>query len=396
MDSFLAARATTEQVKAEAATETHEQYELKDENKTLDSELSGMPSTSLKLKPMEEYTPEQRKRIFEYLQSVDQNLITFYNESQKENSGKTYVVGEASQRMADEIKKRIGIDVSGSQIDIRDSLATHIHRRHGENGIHDHTMSDVNDIGRINYVLQHFDNITEGTDTSAYKNYEKEKNKQRNAKTVIISMAIDGTHHIIEAVTTGRKNKLHVISSYFEYEKKTDKTIKKSDADVFLNAESNDSPPVVTSENVKHSASDNTSVQQSDTENNSENGQNRNDVRYSLMDIEEHDSETERLIRENNDLGEALQAANTLIDIMRKRPDGLPAAPSAASIDRLARKIKDETGTKVSLKNLRENLDKTFTVMLNAERSRVRRFRKLIFWCFFIFLLVCCEKWNII
>ena len=93
------------------------------------------------------------------------------------------------------------------------------------------------------------------------------------------------------------------------------------------------------------------------------------DIRYSLTDIEDHDSETERLIRENNDLGEALQAANTLIDIMRKRPDGLPAAPSAASIDRLARKIKDETGTKVSLKNLRENLDKTFTVMLNAERS---------------------------
>ena len=92
-------------------------------------------------------------------------------------------------------------------------------------------------------------------------------------------------------------------------------------------------------------------------------------MQFSLTDIEEHDTETERLIRENNDLGEALQAANTLIDIMRKRPDGLPAAPSAASIDRLARKIKDETGTKVSLKNLRENLDKTFTVMLNAERS---------------------------
>ena len=105
-------------------------------------------------------------------------------------------------------------------------------------------------------------------------------------------------------------------------------------------------------------------ARQAETENQAETQE-----RYSLTDIEEHDTETERLIRENNDLGEALQAANTLIDIMRKRPDGLPAAPSAASIDRLARKIKDETGTKVSLKNLRENLDKTFTVMLNAERS---------------------------
>ena len=28
--------------------------------------------------------------------------------------------------------------------------------------------------------------------------------------------------------------------------------------------------------------------------------------------------------------------------------------------------------------------------------SRVRRFRKLIFWCISIFLLVFCEKWNII
>ena len=35
------------------------------------------------------------------------------------------------------------------------------------------------------------------------------------------------------------------------------------------------------------------------------------------MDIENHGIETERLIRENNDLGEALRAANTLIDIMR-------------------------------------------------------------------------------
>ncbi len=75
---------------------------------------------------------------------------------------------------------------------------------------------------------------------------------------------------------------MHVISSYCEYEELSDNTIQKSDADVFLNAESIDSPPVVTSENVKHSASDNTSVQQSDTNNNSGNGKM---MLYSLADI---------------------------------------------------------------------------------------------------------------
>ena len=238
-------------------------------------------------------------------------------------------------------------------------------------------MSDVNDIGRINYVLQNYDSAQLTGTTRAYSYRAPVSGKTKGARTIKLSMAIDGTVHVVEAVTNAKTNKVHVLSSFYEKNATVD-TVATSDAPEALDAGKQPTPQQ-TSETVVQSASDKDSVQQSDADYNSENGQNRNDVRFSLTDIEEHDSETERLIRENNDLGEALQAANTLIDIMRKRPDGLPAAPSAASIDRLARKIKDETGTKVSLKNLRENLDKTFTVMLNAERSRVRRFRKLIF-----------------
>lgn len=47
-------------------------------------------------------------------------------------------------------------------------MAEHILRRHGENGEADHSMRDINDIGRIQYVIDNYDSVVDGGTTQSY------------------------------------------------------------------------------------------------------------------------------------------------------------------------------------------------------------------------------------
>ena len=92
-----------------------------------------------------------------------------------------------------------------------------IERRHGTNGMQDHSMRHPEDLARIRFVLDNFDSVqSTGRITKADRNRDK-----TFARTVEISKKIDGTYYIIEAVPDTKNNRMTIISAYIEKNRNT-------------------------------------------------------------------------------------------------------------------------------------------------------------------------------
>lgn len=88
----------------------------------------------------------------------------------------------------------------------------HIIKDHGINGLADRSMSNVEDIARMGYVLRNFDDME--LLNAASKEY-RDKN-QRPAKMVKLSKRIDGTYYVVEAVPDTNAKRLAVVSAYIK------------------------------------------------------------------------------------------------------------------------------------------------------------------------------------
>ena len=77
----------------------------------------------------------------------------------------------------------------------------------------DHSMQDINDLARIGYVIDNYDNVKLGLkDSKAFRNSDGTR-----AKTVEITKIIgDKIYHVIEAVPVSRRNTANTISVYIE------------------------------------------------------------------------------------------------------------------------------------------------------------------------------------
>lgn len=98
-------------------------------------------------------------------------------------------------------------------------MAEHILRRHGENGEADHSMRDINGIGRIQYVIDNYDSAVDGGTTQSYVTNVDGKN--RPAKTVLFSKAVNGTYYAVEAVPDTSKHITYITSAYMTKNKPT-------------------------------------------------------------------------------------------------------------------------------------------------------------------------------
>ena len=171
-------------------------------------------STTVNTDPSQ-HTPQEQAVIDDYQNTVDDNLVE-YVEAVKNNPGQKmprYPLKDVSDRAASDIQRLTGIDVSGNKIQIEARTVEHILKRHGENGNADHSMRDVNDIGRIQYVIDNYDSMENGGTTGAYR-YQDESGKQVHSQTVLIKKKVNGTYFVVEAVPDTKKKTLYVLSAY--------------------------------------------------------------------------------------------------------------------------------------------------------------------------------------
>lgn len=171
-------------------------------------------STSVNTDPAE-HTPQEQAVIEEYQNAVDENLVE-YVQAVKDNPGRRmprYPLKDVSDRAAAEIQRLTGVDVSGNKTLIEARTVEHILKRHGENGKANQSMRDVNDIGRIQYVIDNYDTVEHGGTTGAYR-YQDENGKQVHSQTVLIKKKVNGTYFVVEAVPDTKKKTLYVVSAF--------------------------------------------------------------------------------------------------------------------------------------------------------------------------------------
>lgn len=147
----------------------------------------------------------------EYQEAVDPGLVEFYNDVQRKNVKRTafYPLGFVSQRAGNDIYNLIGINPTGYKVEINPSAAEHIEQRHGKNGKADKSMKDINDIARMKYVLDNYDDMTIGQ-----KSHEWRNSDGTYADTVIYSKRVNGNYYIVEAVSDNKRKIIHIVSAY--------------------------------------------------------------------------------------------------------------------------------------------------------------------------------------
>lgn len=209
------------------------------------AEWEQQHTTSIDTNPAT-HTPEQMEQIREYVNSVDEGLLSYVEHVQNNpQSTERYMLDDMSERAANDIREKVGVDVRGFKTTIEPRIVEHIIRDHGENGLADHSMANTNDIARIQYVLNNYDTVVDGGTSSAYT--EPKPNypgKNRKAKTVVFEKKIDGSYYVVEAVPVTKAKTAYVTSAYINTNKKGNQPT--------LNAP--DGTPGFTSENVSLSS----------------------------------------------------------------------------------------------------------------------------------------------
>lgn len=162
------------------------------------------------------HTAVEQRVIDEYQSAVDAGLTKFVSDVASKRITKQnarYELKPVSDRAAKDIKRITGVDVSGNKTVIEARQVEHIIKDHGENGLADQTMRDINDIGRIQWVIDNYNSSKDGGTTKAYVTV-KPNGKHGRARTVVFEKAVNGTYYIIEAVPDTAKKTTYIVSAY--------------------------------------------------------------------------------------------------------------------------------------------------------------------------------------
>ena len=169
------------------------------------------------------HTVREQAVIDEYRNAVDGNLAD-YVEAVRSNSGAKlgrYNLKPVTGRAAKDIQALTGVAVNGNKTAIEPRIIEHILKEHGENGTTDHSLRDINDIARIQYVLDNYDNVEASGNSTAYRT-NKANGYTGQAKTVLFSKAVNGTFYVVEAVPDAKAKTVFVVSAYMGNKKAGD------------------------------------------------------------------------------------------------------------------------------------------------------------------------------
>ena len=153
----------------------------------------------------------RRKIIEEYKTRLDSDVLNYISQVNRGASAPKYVVvSKISKKAAKEIKRLTGRQTEGNEIVLDSNAVKHIINRHGVNGARDTSMSDINDIARMGYVIDNFDEISEeGRTTTGY--LDEEGNP---SQIVVFSKRINGTYYVVEATGSSLNKRSYILSAY--------------------------------------------------------------------------------------------------------------------------------------------------------------------------------------
>lgn len=187
------------------------------------------------------HTPEENQIIKDYKAAVDPAVIQGIEQARsiQDNNYRNKYTITLSERVGDKVvslvKDLIGLDVSGYKNQIKGNAIAHIDKRHGANGKANSTMANIEDFGRINYVIENADDAKlltrKDVDADTWKLSAEYRNADNSyAPLIRFEKRIDNTYYVVEAVPDSKANRLAVVSAYMESAKKENPSPKSSDA----------------------------------------------------------------------------------------------------------------------------------------------------------------------
>ena len=192
------------------------------QNKNTSADGAEVESTTVNDNPAT-HTPEQMRAIEEYKNAVSptvksfvEKIRTLQNQNYKRKAKVS--IGFATDQAVADIAEITGIDVAGSDYTLSGRAIEHIDKRHGANGEANQSMSDINDIARIGYVVENYDGIEPILTKEGKQKYSSDimtKDQQR-APLVRMYKAIDGTYYVVEAATDAKAHEIPIVSAYIE------------------------------------------------------------------------------------------------------------------------------------------------------------------------------------
>ena len=187
------------------------------EQRAQTAEWEQQHTTSIDTNPAT-HTPEQMVKINEYVNSVDEGLKEYAQRVLNgENISTAYDLKPVSTRAAQDILNTIGVDATGFQTKIEPRMIEHIARRHGTQGAADTSMADMNDIARMQYVMDNYDEIADGGRVPSYKEPKGDgSGRSRQAASVIYQKQVDGTYYVVQAVPDTKKRTTYIVSAYMQ------------------------------------------------------------------------------------------------------------------------------------------------------------------------------------
>ena len=171
------------------------------------------------------HTAEENVKIDEYKKAIDPKVIMLYRRAnrlneyllaqdpKKERVKKIILpvrVTKTPARAKTAIRDLLGIENPGSEIYFDQDHAVHLKGRHGPNGEHDQSMRNEEDVGRMGYVIDNFDEARLMKKTS--KNYNAKDG--HNAPVICFTKKINGTFVVAEAILDTKKDRCYVTSAY--------------------------------------------------------------------------------------------------------------------------------------------------------------------------------------
>ena len=180
--------------------------------------------SGIKFSKMNSYPYNMQTVIKEYLNSVNNDIIEFVSEVKNGNQNfQRLAISNVSEKQIKDIKKLLGIDVTGYRNSINTSTVEHILNRHGENGKQDKSMKNIKDIARMSYVLSEYDDVDILRDEKGEPILSIEFMDKNNKPAYMLKYTkkINGTYYVVVAAPENRFKRMWVVSAYIQKNKST-------------------------------------------------------------------------------------------------------------------------------------------------------------------------------
>ena len=191
------------------------------------------------------HTEAERQRIADYQAAADSGIVAFVQKvrtlkNQKYRNSVRYPVSNVSAREASAVQEKTGINTEGFTNILTGSAVDHIEKRHGANGRADRSMSDLNDLSRVGYILENFDSadlLRNEDGTPSVSDVWKNSDGSPAAR-MLFPQKVDGVYYTAVATPDSNAGVIAIESAFMSKEKGSTGTV--------LNMEGNS--PQVTSE----------------------------------------------------------------------------------------------------------------------------------------------------